>query len=317
MVTGGAGFIGSHVIRRLLNENYRVVCVDNFDQAYSINFKHQNISPFNNFSYFSLKKVDICNFKKIKDIFQSENIESVIHLAAKTGVRNSLIDPLAYEKINIGGTYTMLYLAYMYKVKRFVFASSSSIYGNGKVPFRENQIVNDPLSPYACSKRSAELACFTFHKAYGLPVTILRLFSVYGPSGRPDMAPYRFTEAIFQGKQIVQFGDKSIARDWTYIDDAADGIFRALTHPTSFTILNLGSGKPITTSELIKHIENLCRKKAGIKHSPRRREESLITYANNTKAYRDLGWKPKVPIKEGLTNFVEWYKENRLHDKKI
>lgn len=317
MVTGGAGFIGSHLIQSLLKQKYHVICVDNFSDAYKTEFKYQNIAVMRRSASFYLKEIDICNLSDLQKVFVSENIHSVIHLAARTGVRDSLAEPLSYEQVNIGGTYNVLYLAHIHKVKQVIFASSSSVYGNGKIPFVEDQAAMSPLSPYAASKRSAELACYAFHRSYGLAITILRLFSVYGPAGRPDMAPYRFTEAILHNKEILQFGDGSMARDWTYVDDIVDGILKSLNSPLPFSIFNLGSGKPITTTQLIKHIQSICGYKSRIKKLPRHSEESLVTCANHSKAQRVLGWRVKIAIEVGLTKFIHWYQNHRLKNEKI
>lgn len=313
LVTGAAGFIGSHLCDNLLKDDYTVVALDNFGDNYNPVFKQHNVSTLLlNKKRFILRKIDICSLPSLRRIFRTFQISAVVHLAALTGVRKSLLKPLAYERVNVGGTYNLLYLSKTYGAKQFIFASSSSVYGNSKTPFRESQPAMFPLSPYAASKRAAELACWVFSRSFGLEITILRLFSVYGPRGRPDMAPYLFTEAILSGKTISQYGDGQSARDWTYIDDVVAAFKKTLSYYSPFSIINIGSGQPITLKKLIACLENECKSTAKIKYLNIRAEETPKTYANIAKAKSELGWQPKIELREGLTQFVSWYKKNRL-----
>lgn len=315
LVTGGAGFIGSHFVSKLLRWGYEVVCVDNFVPTYDPQYKRENIRDHLRSKNYKLYELDICSLPKLDQIFKKRRIDKVVHFAARTGVRASIIDPLIYAQINIAGTYNLLSLSRTHNVKKFILISSSSIYGNGPTPFTEDQSAIKPLSPYAATKRSAELACFSFYKAYGLPITILRLFSVYGPGGRPDMAPYIFTDAILSGKAITRFGDGRTARDWTYIDDIIAGIYQTLDDRVHFATYNLGSNHPISLSDLIKLIEKTCGKKARVHHAPSRAEESQITYANIALAKKNLDWQPQITINEGLKKFIAWFKRERIEKK--
>lgn len=312
LVTGGAGFIGSHLVDRLLSLGYFVLAVDNFQGPYPARYKYENISAQLKNKRYHLAKVDIRSRNTVEQLFSTYTIDRIIHLAARAGVRASLMNPHIYQDVNIAGTYNLLFLAKKFATKQFIFTSSSSIYGNAPVPFKETLSVKKPLSIYAATKQSGELACYAFHTLYGIPVTILRLFSVYGPRGRPDMAPYLFTESILQGKLIHQFGSGEAKRDWTYINDIVEGFIFALDKPKPFEIFNLGNSKPVSLSALLTCIEDSCQKKALIKRLPRRPEEGKITYASIDKARALLGWSPKVQFEKGIEKFVHWYKKNRL-----
>ncbi len=310
LVTGGAGFIGSHLVDRLLEKEFFVISVDNFFSNYSKPLKKQNIVRHFDYKNFRLEINDIRSINVLERVFRKYHISRIIHLAALTGVRNSVANPLLYQQVNIGGTYNLLYLAKKFSVKQFIFASSSSVYGNAQLPFDEKSPATEPLSPYAATKRSGELACYSFHMFYRLPVTILRLFSVYGPRGRPDMAPYLFTHAIDHNKTILQFGSGIASRDWTYISDIIDGIYLTIKHLKPYAVYNLGSMQPVPLHKLIRTIEKVYGKRAKIKKTLPRKEESKITFANNTLAKRELGWSPKVKFEQGIKEFIVWYKQN-------
>lgn len=316
LVTGGAGFIGSHLTRRLLELGYHVVCVDDLNDYYSPKIKRKNIAPFLKEKNFRFYKGDICDYDRLLEIFKHEKFDIVAHLAAWAGVRPSIANPYLYEKVNIGGTLNLLDLAAKYKIENFVFASSSSVYGNNKkIPFSESDPVDNPISPYAATKKSCELLAATYHNLYGLPCTGLRYFTVYGPSGRPDMAPFLFTDAIFRGKPIKKFGNGTSKRDYTYIDDIVGGTVAALRKNFPFEIINLGNSEPVELNYFISLIERLLGKKAKIKQMPRQPGDVEITYADISKAKKLLSWQPKVKIEEGMNVFIEWYKENRKYFK--
>lgn len=311
LVTGGAGFIGSHFINyRLKRADDEIICVDNFNDYYSPAVKEGNVAPFLGNPRFKLYRADICNMESMNKIFVQEKPDIICHLAARAGVRPSIENPFIYEKTNVLGTLNLLELSRIHAVKNFVFASSSSVYGNQKkVPFSEVDPVNEPISPYAATKKSAEMLAHTYHHLYGLPCTSLRFFTVYGPSGRPDMAPYKFTKLISEGAPIQKFGDGNTKRDYTFIDDIVPGISEALDADMPFEIINLGNNKPVELNYFISLIEKLVGKKAIIKNLPMQPGDVDITYADISKAQKLLGYNPKTTIEEGMEKFVEWYLE--------
>lgn len=311
LVTGGAGFIGSHVIARLLKENYHVICLDNLNDYYNPVFKKQNLNRCSSKNFHFLN-VDITDEALLKKLLDNISIAAIIHLAARAGVRPSLVNPALYATTNVTGTYNMLSIAAEKKVESFIFASSSSVYGQNIPPFKESMTINTPLSPYAATKAAAELACFAAHQNFDVPVTILRLFSVYGPNGRPDMAPYLFTDSIVHNNAINMYGNGSSARDWTNVQDIVDGIILALHTPFPYEIINLGHNKPISLKTLINTIENHAGKKAMIRKTKSPPGEMEKTWADITKAQKLLGWQPQISFENGLQAFVEWFKENRI-----
>lgn len=312
LITGGAGFIGSHLAETLLAKDYRIIAIDNFDNYYPLKYKEHNIEKAQKHKNYKFYLLDLQKINKLKQFFKEHShIDSLVHLAARAGVRPSIRKPLLYQRINIEGTYNLLHFATQANVNQFIFASSSSVYGNSPVPFTEDSKVN-PLSPYGATKIAGEQACLIFHKLYGIPVTVLRFFSVYGPRGRPDMAPYLFTDALFNNKAITQYGDGTSKRDWTYIDDIVDGIIQAIKYPFKYEIINLGNNKPIQLNQLILTIEKYSNKKFHVKRLPARNDEAKITYADISKAKRLLKWKPKVDFKKGMKRFVKWFINERL-----
>lgn len=314
LVTGGAGFIGSHTIRALLSRGESVICVDNFNDFYNPEIKEKNIRGFLNNKNFKLCRADICDFNKLKKVFLENEIDLIIHLAARAGVRPSIQNPILYSKVNIDGTLNLLELAREFKISNFIFASSSSVYGNNKkVPFSEKDNVDNPISPYAATKKAGELICYTYHKLYKISIVCLRFFTVYGPSGRPDMAPYKFTKLIFEGKEVPMYGDGSSCRDYTYINDIVSGIVSSIGYVKAhkcYEIFNLGNSQTVKLRQLIAVIEKLLDKKAKIKRLPSQPGDVEKTYADISKAKKFLGWSPKTKIEEGMEKFVEWYKEN-------
>ncbi|MCL5072246.1 MAG: GDP-mannose 4,6-dehydratase [Actinobacteria bacterium] len=316
VVTGGAGFIGSHLVKKLLIKGYFVVNIDNFDKFYPKKFKLENIAEVKNNKNHKFYYLDINKQNELKKILKNYSpIDSLVHLAARAGVRPSIEKPSLYEKINVGGTYKLLNTIPQLKIRQLVFASSSSVYGNCQTPFSEKEKCLKPLSPYGQTKLKAEKLCFDFYKKTVIPTTILRFFSVYGPYGRPDMAPYLFTKAIFKNLKIKQYGDGSSARDWTYIDDIVGGIMKAIEKRFRFEIINLGGNEPIKLIDLIKTIEIITQKKIRKVIQSKQTEEPDITFANIDKAKRLLGWQPKISHEEGMKRFIQWYVSKRLKNK--
>ena len=308
LVTGCAGFIGSHLTERLLEEGWKVIGIDNFSDYYNPKIKVNNLSEVENNSNFRLIQADITNEKEMAKIFLENNIQRIVHLAGCAGVRASFKDPVFYNKVNVVGTINLLRLSTKYKIKQFVFASSSSVYGNNKVPFKENQIITKVSSPYAATKRISELVCKSWSLNYKLPVVCLRFFTVYGARGRPDMAIFKFTKNIIAGKPIEKYGDGGMKRDFTYVADIVQGIVLTLKKDFEFEIINLGSGFPVTLNKLIQTIERAVGKKAIIKEKPVPKGDGQITFADNSKAKRLLGWTPSVSLEEGIEKFVKWFK---------
>lgn len=311
LITGGAGFIGSHLTERLLGKGHRVVVIDNFDDFYSPKEKRRNLIRCRRNPRFLLVKGDVRNEKKLREVFSKEKIDTVIHLAAKVGVRPSIKHPRLYQEVNVGGTLSLLEVVRDFKIKNFIFGSSSSVYGErSRVPFRENDRVDKPISPYGLSKVAGEQLCYVYHHLYGIPITCLRFFTVYGPRQRPDLAIRRFIKAIDGGKQITMFGDGSSERDYTYIEDVVDGVVKALPKAFEFEIINLGNSNPVKLKDLIALIESTLGKEARVKKLPIQPGDVSRTYADISKAKKLLNWEPKTKIEAGLAKVVDWY----IHD---
>lgn len=313
LVTGGAGFIGSHLCDRLLNIGEKVICLDNLNSYYSPKQKIRNIQ--HNFcnKNFAFVTLDIQKKDQLEQVFLKNKITKIVHLAARAGVRPSIEKPLWYKDTNVSGTLNLLELARQYDIKNFIFASSSSVYGNNKkVPFSETDNVDCPISPYAASKKAGELFCYTYSHLFKLNVTCLRFFTVYGPRGRPDMAPFMFTDKISKGIPIEMFGDGTTKRDYTYIGDIIDGIISALQKSFRFEIINLGNNRPVELRYFISIIEKYLNKKAKIKKMPMQLGDVEITFADITKAKKLLGYNPKISIEEGMKRFIDWYKKKNL-----
>ena len=309
LVTGGAGFIGSHVCEALLKKGHFVICVDNLNSYYNPKIKKENIEGCLKNKKFKFYKKDITDYIELKKVFSDNKIDKIVHLAARAGVRASIKDPLLYERVNVGGTLNLLEVAKGYKIKNFVFGSSSSVYGNNKkVPFSESDSTNMPVSPYAATKKAGELICYVYSHIYGIPTTCLRFFTVYGPRGRPDMAPYKFTKLINEGKKIDMYGRGNTSRDYTYVDDIVGGIIKALDSNFKYEIINLGNSNTVKLKYFISLIEKELEKKAKIKIMPAQIGDVKRTYADINKAKKLLGYKPKVKIEEGIKEFVRWYK---------
>ena len=314
LVTGGAGFIGSSLIRELLeDEKIRVTAIDNFDPFYKRQIKLLNLSDIDKHHNFFLLDINLDNVtvKQLHDAV-SQPVDVIIHLAARAGVRPSIADPLAYQQTNIIGTQKLLDFAVQKKVKKFVFGSSSSVYGiNENLPWKEEEQLL-PISPYAMTKLAGEMAGHTYHKLYNLPFIALRFFTVYGPSQRPDLAIHRFTKAIETGEPITMFGDGSTSRDYTYVDDIVKGIIAAVQYnQTSFEIINLGNSYAVSLKELISSIEEVAGKKAIIEQQPEQPGDVPRTFADISKAQRLLQYQPDTDLKTGLKNFYDWFIANK------
>ncbi len=314
LVTGGAGFIGSHLCERLLREGDHVICFDNFDTYYDPDMKIKNVEEIRKtFSdRFELFTGDIRNHDHLEEVFKKDRADLIVHLAARAGVRPSIEQPLLYQDVNIKGTIVLLEVCKEYGVRDLIFASSSSVYGeNQRAPFSEDDLDIQPISPYGATKRAGELLCYSYHHLYGLNVACLRIFTAYGPRQRPEMAIHKFTRLINRGEKISIYGDGSSRRDYTYIDDLIGGILAVIHHHKGFEIYNLGESQTTSLKELVRLIEEALDKKANVEMSEHQPGDVSITYANIAKAKRMLGYQPRVNMKEGIKRFVEWYKEEK------
>lgn len=310
LITGGAGFIGAHIAKRLLGLGNEVIIVDNFNDYYNPKLKQQRVKGLLKNLKFKVYKTDISDFKELKAIFKQNKIDFICHQAAQAGVRHSLQNPFVYQQSNLKGTLNLLELAKDFKIQGFIFASSSSVYGNNKkIPFCENDIADSPISLYAATKKSTELLAYAYHDLYNIPMTGLRYFTVYGPWGRPDMAYFKFSDKIVNNKPIDIYGHGQMARDFTYIDDVVDGVIKVLKKNYAWQIFNLGYGSPVKLGRFIKLLEKNLGKKADKKYLSMQKGDVKITYADNTKAVEMLNWQPKVSIEEGIKKYVEWYKK--------
>lgn len=313
LITGGAGFIGSHVTEVLLQRGLEVVCLDDFNDYYNPAFKRENVAGFLGKPNFHLVEGDIRDRDLVFATYRRFGVSATVHLAARAGVRPSIANPRLYEDVNGVGTVNLLEAAHRFGAYTFIFGSTSSVYGiNSKVPFSEDDPIACPISPYAASKRGAELMCYTFHHLYGLKVTVLRFFTVYGPRQRPDMAIYKFTELLARGKPVSRFGDGSMARDYTYIDDIVRGVMAAFDHEAEFEIVNLGGSRTTTLQQLIELIARELGVPPLVEELPLQPGDVPITFADVSKAKRLWGWEPQVPIEEGIARFVRWFLTNRL-----
>lgn len=310
LVTGGAGFIGSHLVDRLLlDDSFHVTVVDNFNDFYDPAIKRANIAGHHPKPNFELVEADITDSLVMEELFSRSKFDCVVHLAARAGVRPSLEDPLAYEIANVRGTFNLLEAARRTEVLRFIFGSSSSVYGvNSKVPFSEDDPVASPISPYAVTKIAGEAACHTYSHLYGLRIVCLRLFTVYGARQRPDLAIHKFARLISKGLPIPMFGDGSTRRDYTYIDDIVAGLFAAMKYDrTQFEVINLGESRTVELRRLVELLEQALGKRAIIDHQPQQPGDVPVTFADVGKARRLLGYEPATQIEAGIERFVEWF----------
>lgn len=310
LITGGAGFIGSHLADALVARGEKVTVIDEFNDFYDPKLKRENIAPHLSNPSYTLVEGDIRDTVKVLRMFEETRFDVVVHLAARAGVRPSIEEPLLYEMVNCVGTLNLLEAARKTGVGNFVFASSSSVYGiNSKVPFSEGDPITCPISLYATTKRAGELMCYTYSHLYKLPSTCLRFFTVYGERGRPDMAVAKFTRLIHDGKPIQVYGDGSAQRDFTYVGDIIEGLLKAVYTPSRYEIVNLGGANTIEVNRLIELIEGALGKKAGIKYLPPVPGDVPITYADATKARELLGFTAAVRIDEGVERYVKWFLE--------
>lgn len=310
LITGGAGFIGSHLSEKIIGLGHKVICIDNFNDYYDPVIKEHNLKDIIDNEDFILYRADILDRPAIQDIFSAHNIDMVIHLAARAGVRPSLSNAALYEKVNVEGTINLLESCRERSINRFIFASSSSVYGgNKKVPFSETDKVDFPVSPYAATKKSGELICYTYHHLYNISVFAFRFFTVYGPRQRPEMAIHKFTRKIFNGDPIEAYGDGSSSRDYTYIDDIINGIIGSLDLVSGYEIINLGNSYPVRLSDLVKLIEEKTGRKAIIKHAEPQPGDVFTTYADIEKAKKLIKYDPRTPIGKGLEYFMDWYRK--------
>ena len=312
LVTGAAGFIGSRTCEKLVDEDhdYIVTGIDNINDYYDIRLKEHRLKQLTK-KPVDFQKIDIENYVELSNLFKKKKFDAVINLAARAGVRASIENPDIYFSTNVHGTLNLLKLCVEHKIKKFVLASTSSLYSGEPTPFSEKNTGNEPISPYAASKKAAEVLTYTYHYLYNLDVTVVRYFSVYGPAGRPDMSPLRFIHSIVEGKTLKLYGDGNQSRDFTYIDDIAEGTIKAL-FPLGYEIINLGGGKtPLTINNFIKAIEEKTNKKAIIEHFPFNKADMKETMADISKALDLLGWQPLTGLAEGICKTVDWYFENR------
>ena len=307
LVTGGAGFIGSHLVEKLLGRGDEVVVVDNFNDFYDPAIKRQNAGEL---SGAEIVEADIRDGGAVAELFAKNKFDVVVHLAAMAGVRPSLLDPLHYQDVNIRGTLILLEEIRKSEGTRFVFASSSSVYGaNEKVPFTEQDDIHCPVSPYAATKRAGELHCFTHHHLYGIPTTCLRFFTVYGPRQRPEMAIHKFVRHTLEGQPIPFFGDGSTRRDYTFVDDIVDGVVRSIDSCEGYEIYNLGESETTSLSELVGMIGEACGREPVLDRQPMQPGDVIVTYADVSKAKAKLGYKPSTSVRDGIERFVAWYRE--------
>ncbi len=310
LVTGGAGFIGSHVTERLLEEGKRVVVVDNFNNFYAPVRKHKNVAGFASNPRVEIIKADFRNAPKLNRVFSSHRFSTVVHLGAIPGVRYSVEHPRLYFDINVSGTANVLEASRLNKVSRVVFASTSSIYGNPvSFPTKEIDSTETQLSPYAASKKMGETLARSYFLSFGLPTTCLRFFTVYGPRNRPDLAVYKFGDAIFRGKPVTLFGNGDSKRDYTFVKDVADAVVKAIDKDLGFETINIGNSHPTRLNTLVKVLESAFGKEAVIRKKPWPASDIKVTYADISKARRLLHWKPKTSLKKGIEQFAEWYLE--------
>ena len=317
LITGGAGFIGSSLSEQLLNNNEKVIIIDNFCDFYNPNIKERNIDNIKNNTNFKLYKVDSRDRLSIKKVFDENKIDVVVNLAAMAGVRPSIENPILYQEVNCLGLQNILEEMKLHNVKNGVFASSSSVYGNGKeVPFRENMVVDYAISPYAATKKANEVMAHVYHKLYNMNIMMLRFFTVYGPKQRPDLAINKFTRLMIEGKEIPMFGNGNTSRDYTYIDDIVEGIIKScefcLSNKNVYEILNLGNSNPISLIDMIRTIGETLEIEPKIEQLPMQAGDVETTFADITKAKKIIGYEPKTPFYNGIKKFVEWYKEENI-----
>ncbi len=311
LITGGAGFIGSTLADKLLKNNVKIVVIDNFNDFYDVTLKQNNIAHnFDNPDY-KFYRGDICDKDLLKKLFSENNIDTVVHFAACAGVRPSIENPLDYINSNISGTVNLLETMKDFNIKKMVFASSSSVYGNCKaVKFSEDLKITEPISPYAATKSACEQFIYTYSKLYNMTAVCLRFFTVYGPRQRPDLAIRKFTDLIMKDMPVQVFGDGSSLRDYTYIDDIISGVCSAINYnETPYEIINLGGGNPVTVNQVIETIEKELNKKAKIEYLPFQKGDVIKTVCDTSKAEKLLGYSPETTFSDGIRRFIEWIEQ--------
>ncbi len=314
-VTGAAGFIGSHVAEALLSRGDTVCGLDNFDPFYDRALKEKNLASLRENARFSFVEADIRDGGALARWEKEVRADALIHLAAKAGVRPSVADPAGYADVNVNGTIRVLEWARGREVPKMLFASSSSVYGgNRKVPFSEHDFVDHPVSPYAATKKAGELLCHTYSHLYSMNVVALRFFTVYGPRQRPEMAICKFTRQILEGTEIDLYGDGSSRRDYTYIDDIVSGVLGALDAPSGYRVYNLGESATISLSDLVALLEKACGRPAFRRQRPPQPGDVPITYADISRARKEIGYDPRTPIDQGVARFVDWYRRQATRD---
>ena len=310
LITGGAGFIGSHLAEALLREGCQVGIVDNFDDFYSPAEKHSNLEEVARVGGVRLHESDIRDVGRLQAVFEQERPDVVIHAAARAGVRPSIEQPKLYEEVNVGGTLNLLTLSHSFGVRKFVFFSSSSVYGaTARVPFNEDHVEMRPVSPYAATKLAGELLCYTYSHLHHLSTVCLRLFTVYGPRQRPDLAIRKFATQIERGRPITIYGDGTTSRDYTYVEDIVAGIRAAMDCHGNFEVFNLGNSRPVKLLGLVRALEKVMEKRAALEFLPPQPGDVPVTWADLTKSRRLLGYRPRTPLDEGLGKFVDWLRQ--------
>ena len=308
LVTGGAGFIGSHLIERLLADGRRVVVLDNFDEFYDPAIKRANVAPSLGHERFRLVEGDIRDAAVLEELFAVERPATVVHLAARAGVRPSIEDPVLYSSVNLDGTTRLLEASRRHGTDRFIFGSSSSVYGNNeKAPFSERDPVDRPISPYAATKKAGEVLCHVYHHLCGMRVACLRFFTVYGPRQRPEMAIHKFARLLAGGREIEQYGDGSSARDYTYVTDIVEGLVRCIDRACGYHIWNLGGSRTITLADLVSKLADGLGVDARVRVLPHQPGDVERTWADISLAGRELGWEPRIDIDRGLELFLDWF----------
>ncbi|MDJ0763806.1 MAG: GDP-mannose 4,6-dehydratase [Myxococcota bacterium] len=311
LITGGAGFIGSHLAERLLTETHEVVCLDNFNDFYDPVLKQRNIEKALSYRRYTLITGDILDVDLLEQVF-GDTFDAVVHLAAYAGVRPSIERPSTYQRVNVEGTVNLLEQCRIHNIPKFIFASSSSVYGGRTdVPFRETDDVTRPISPYAATKVAGEALCHTFHHLFGINIYALRFFTVYGPRQRPEMAIHLFASHILRGEPLPLFGNGKSARDYTYIDDIIDGVVAAISHCDGFSVINLGGSNTTALNDLVDIIGNRLELTPLIKQAPDQPGDVPITFADVERAKAVLGYAPKVDIREGIDRFCAWLEKQR------
>lgn len=310
LVTGAAGFIGSNLAEKLARRGNQVVGLDNFDDYYDPAKKRANEQRLNRYDNVKMIEADIRDRKGVFDIFSQEQFDAVAHLAALAGVRNAVKYPELYVEVDYNGSQNLMDAAREQGVGNFVFASTSSVYGNTRqIPFVEDDPCDRPLQPYAAAKRAVEILGYTYHHLFDLNFTAIRFFTVYGPNGRPDMMAYLLADSITKGREIPLYNNGEMYRDWTFVEDITDGVVAAVDRPLGYEIINLGRGEPVLLNDFVQMMESLAGQQANLVEAPKLAADVVRTYADISKARRLLGYDPQVSVEEGVTRFWEWYRE--------